>query len=469
VIEKYSILKNNVKKVMIMKALTEVLAEYLSGLQFEDLPPDVVEFCKLCILDMIGVSLRGSVMEYNKILAAYLQETGGKAEATVVGYDFKTSCAQAGLINGSIGHSLQLDDGEMESCAHLNCEIIPAALAAGEREDCTGEELITCIVAGNEGSIRIGSAVNPSHNQRGFSPNGTIGVFGAAIAAGKALNLSKNALADAIGSAAMQSAGLEQFVHDGSDATFLNAGHATQAGIQSALLAEKGFTGSREILEGIKGFCKAYSDDYDIRRIYKDLGKKYRILGTYFKFYPTCWYIQPALDALLPIIHEFTPADIKEVTVKTYPIPLITIDNPNPSTESAATLSMQYAVSAAIVHGKAGPDEFFGNKMNRAEISTLMKRIHVVDGGTELHKYAPEGSGAIVTITLKNGKLLEARTQKVKGDTGNFTREDLITKFDSLTAPLISEKRQEEIKNLVENLESLNSVRQLTQLLTLKK
>ena len=188
-----------------MKALTLVLAEHFTGLHFEDVPSDVVEFCKMCVLDMIGVSLRGAPMEYNQILSAYVQESGGKAESTVVGYGFKTSCAQAGLINGSIGHSLQLDDGEMASCAHLNCEIIPAALAVGERQDCSGKELITAIVAGNEGSIRIGSAVNPSHNQRGFSPNGTIGVFGAAIAAGKALGLTESALADAIGSAAMQS------------------------------------------------------------------------------------------------------------------------------------------------------------------------------------------------------------------------------------------------------------------------
>jgi 2-methylcitrate dehydratase PrpD len=452
-----------------MKALTEVLARHFVGLHYDDLPHDVVEFCKLCILDMIGVSLRGSGMEYNKILATYLKETGGKEEATVVGYNFKTSCAQAGLINGSIGHSLQLDDGEMKSCAHLNCEIIPAALALGEREHCSGKDFITSIVAGNEGSIRIGSAVNPSHNQRGFSPNGTIGVFGAAIAAGKVLNLSENAMADAIASAAMQSAGLEQFVHDGSDATFLNAGHATQAGIQAALLAKKGFTGSRKILEGIKGFCRAYSDEYDIDLISKDLGKDYRILGTYFKFYPTCWYIQPALDAVLSIVDEFSPSDVKEVTVKTYPIPLITIDNPSPSTESAATLSMQYAVGAAIVHGEAGPDEFFGDKMNKEQINSLMKRIHVVDGGKELLEYAPEASGAIVIITLKNGKKLEARTRKVKGDVGNFTKRDLLMKFDTLTSPIIDEERQRKIKKLVESLESIENVERLATLLAVDR
>ena len=260
---------------------------------------------------------------------------------------------------------------------------------------------------------------------------------------------------------------MEQFVHDGSDATFLNAGHATQAGIQSALLAEKGFTGSREILEGIKGFCRAYSDEYYTEKIYSDLGKTYRILGTYFKFYPTCWYIQPALDALLPVVREFEPDDVKEVTVKTYPIPLITIDNPHPATESAATLSMQYAIAAAIVHKKAGPDEFFGTNMNKDEISDLMKKIHVVNGEKELQEYTPGDTGSIVIITLNNGKILEARTKQVKGDVGNFTKEDLIQKFNTLTSPLIDKKRQKEIKTKIENLESMDSVRELTQLLNL--
>jgi len=452
-----------------MKSIAEIMAEYFFKLRYEDLPKDVVELSKMCILDMLGVSLRGSTLEHSRILAEYVESIGGKEESTVIGYPFKTSCANAGLINGAIGHSLQMDDGEMRSVGHLNCVIIPATLAVGERENISGKEFITCIVAGNEGSIRIGAAVNPSHNRRGFSPNGTIGVFGAAISAGKALNLDVNAMTDAISSAAMQSAGLEQFVHDGSMSTFLNTGHATQAGIQAALLAKREFTGSHEILEGIKGFCRAYSDDCNTKEIYGNLGKVYKIMDTYFKFYPTCRYIHPAIDGILKIMgdREIIPSEVDEVIIKTYPVVINTVDNPNPTTESAATLSMQYSISAAIVHGKASPDEFYGSAMNKPEIRKLMNRIKLVDGGEELQKFAPEGSGCIVIVKMKSGKEIEERLHMCKGDLGHFTKGDIIEKFRDLSSGVIDEKRATEIINTVIGLDTLRDIGKLAELLAI--
>jgi len=452
-----------------MKPITQIMSEYFVKLEYEDLPKEVVELSKMCVLDMLGVSIRGSILEHSKILAKYIEDISGKEESTIIGYHFKTSCANAGLINGAIGHSLQMDDGEMKSVGHLNCEIIPAALAVGERENISGKKFITSIVVGNEGSIRIGSAVSPSHNKRGFSPNGTIGVFGAAIAAGKVLNLNINAMTDAISSAATQAAGLEQFVHDGSMSTFLNTGHATQVGIQAALLAGRGFTGSHEILEGVKGFCRAYSDDYDKKEIYRDLGKVYRIMDTYFKFYPTCRYIHPAIDTILKIMQarEIVPSEVKEVIIKTYPVVINTVDNPNPTTEPAATESMQYSISAAIVHGKASPDEFYGNQMDKTEIRRLMKRIKLVDGGKELQKFAPDYTGVILEVKMKNGEEIEERIQICKGEPNHFTKKDIIQKFKSVSLAVINDNRADKIIKTVDRLEELTSIRELTELLAI--
>ena len=454
-----------------MKSIAEKIANYFVELEFEDLPSEVIEISKMCILDLVGVSLRASILEPSKILVKYIKEIGGKKESTVMGYSFKTSCANAGLVNGAIGHTLQMDDGEMTSIGHLNCVIIPAALAVGEKENISGKEFITSIVAGNEGSIRIGDAVNPSHNRRGFSPNGTIGVFGAAISAGKILNLDNNAMTDAITSAAMQSAGLEQFVHDGSMSTFLNTGHACQAGIQSALLAEKGFNGSHEILEGRKGFCRAYSDNYTLKKIEEGLGEDYRILNIYFKFYPTCRYIHPATDAILNIVQEreIDPSEIKEVIIKTYPVVINTVDNPNPTTEFAATLSMQYAISAAIVHKRSSPDEFYGNKMNKNEIKKLMSKIKLIDGSEELKKISEEPSGVILKLKMKNGEEIEEIVQKCKGDPGNFTKDDLIRKFKELTLEVLEEKKIEKIINVIEKIENLKNIKKFAELLSIDK
>lgn len=453
-----------------MKAIAQMMSEYLVELEYEDLPIEVIELSKMCVLDMVGVSMRGSILKHCRILAQYIKEIGGKEEATVIGYPFKTSCANAGLINGAIGHSLQMDDGEMSSIAHLGCEVIPAALAVGERENISGKDFLVSMVTGYEGSIRIGASVNPSHYKRGFSPNGTIGVFGAAISSGKALKLDVNAMTDAISSAAMQSAGLEQFARDGSMNKFLNTGHATQAGIQAALLAEKGFTGSHEILEGVKGFCRAYSDNYDIKKIYGDLGKVYKILDTYFKPYPTCRFTHPATDVILKIVNEreTNPSEIDEIVIKTYPVVINTTDNPDPTTEVGATLSMQYAISTAIIYKKSTPDEFTEDKLSNVKIRELMKKIKLIDGGKELQKFAPEGSGAILKLKMKNGEVIEDKVQISKGEPKNqFSSEELIEKFKSLSLVVIKNNKADKIIETVDKLEKLKNIKGLAKLLTI--
>jgi len=453
-----------------MKSIAQMMSKYFVELEYEDLPKEVIKLSKICVLDMMGVSIRGSILKHCKILAQYIKEIGGKEEATVIGYPFKTSCANAGLINGAIGHSLQMDDGEMSSIAHLGCEVIPAALAVGERENISGKDFIVSIVTGYEGSIRIGAAVNPSHYKRGFSPNGTIGVFGAAISSGKVLKLDVNAMTDAISSAAMQSAGLEQFVRDGSMSKFLNTGHATQAGIQAALLAEKGFTGSYEILEGVKGFCRAYSDNYDIKKIYGDLGKVYKILDTYFKPYPTCRFTHPAIDTILKIVNEreIDSSEIDEIVIKTYPVVINTTDNPNPTTEVGATLSMQYAISTAIIYKKSTPDEFTEDKLSNIKIRELMKKIKLIDGGKELQEFAPEGSGVILKLRMRNGKEIEDRVQVCKGEPKNqFTRRELIEKFKNLSLEVIEDNKADKIIKTVDKLDKLKSIRKLAELLAM--
>ena len=234
---------------------TIALAEFLSRSNYGDFPNEVVQHAKRIFLDFIGVSLSGSRMDNSRIITEVVKEWGGLPEATIIGYPFKLPAPSAGLVNGAIGHAVQMDDTEWITVAHLGTEVIPAALAVAERRgEVNGEALIKAIVLGFEGAIRIGASINPSHHLRGFSPNGTLGVFGAAIAAGSILNLDPYQMADAIGSAAMQSSGLEEFCYDGSMSAILNTGHATQAGIIAALLAERGFTGSRTILEGKSGF-----------------------------------------------------------------------------------------------------------------------------------------------------------------------------------------------------------------------
>jgi 2-methylcitrate dehydratase PrpD len=127
---------------------------------FNNIPKETFDHAKLCILDWLGAVLAGSVEEPAKIIVSIIRSIGGRKESTVVG---KTSCVNAALANGIIGHVTELDDIHEEAIIHPAALVVPAALAVAERENSSSKDLITAIVLGYEVEIRIGMAINPSH------------------------------------------------------------------------------------------------------------------------------------------------------------------------------------------------------------------------------------------------------------------------------------------------------------------
>ena len=83
-------------------------AKWISELQFEDLPKTTIALAKLCLLDFLGVALRGSTLPQVKPALIFAQ-TSTLSESTIVGG--KTATAPyAAYINGTFGHSCEFDD-----------------------------------------------------------------------------------------------------------------------------------------------------------------------------------------------------------------------------------------------------------------------------------------------------------------------------------------------------------------------
>src|SRR5207253_1656893 len=85
------------------------------------------------------------------------------------------------------------------------------------------------------------------------------GPYGAAAATGLLLHLDQPTLLNAFGIAGSHSAGVVEFAWEGAMTKRLHLGRAAQWGLESALLAKKGFTGPSTIIEGPYGFFHAYS------------------------------------------------------------------------------------------------------------------------------------------------------------------------------------------------------------------
>jgi 2-methylcitrate dehydratase PrpD len=448
--------------------VTRKVAEFAVETEFKDLPMDVIEKVKLCVLDFMGCALGGSREKEIEVLAN-LVKTGGVEESTIIGFGFKVPMANAGLVNGAMGHALQIDDGDRFTLAHLGTEIIPTALAVGEFEKSDGKDLITAIALGYEVAMRIGYAVLPSHHKRGFCPNSTLGVFGAAVAAGKLLKLNSSEMADSLGSAGTQSSGLEEFVIDGSGSQFLNPAHATFSGILSGLLAKRGFTGSKTILEGQRGFCKAFSDEYNLSVITDNLGEEYQIMKVYFKPYPTCRAMHSAIDAIINLSTKYAiePEDVEKVIVKTYSYNVNLMCGPPPETIAHARLHMPYSLACALAEKQLTIKEFRYEKLKDPKILNLMKKFEFIISDEELNQFAPYLWGAILTILCKNGKRYGEKVAFPKGEPENpLTKEELIKKFETLaTFGGVGKEKVNKLINMVNQLEQIQDINEIVKYL----
>jgi len=164
---------------------SRVYAEYITNLQYSDLPPEVVEKAKMHFLDALGNILGAHEMPWSQMVIKLVRQMKGTQESTVLGEHDKYPMINAALANGTMAHGIDADDsGARPSWAHPGACIIPAAFAAAEAENVSGKELITALVAGYEISCRVDSAVYPGLRNRGFHATGVIGTIGAVAAAG---------------------------------------------------------------------------------------------------------------------------------------------------------------------------------------------------------------------------------------------------------------------------------------------
>ena len=173
-----------------MKTPSQVLAGFCASLTFADLPEDVVEHAKLCILDGLGCALFGAGLDCGEIMGAYVRDVGGRAEATLWGMPGRVPAASAALVNGTLIHSFELDDLHKASILHPTSVALPAALAMAEaKERASGADVLTAYIAGAEAGIRAGNCVGTIQLANGFHPTGTLGPIAAAGAAGNLLGL----------------------------------------------------------------------------------------------------------------------------------------------------------------------------------------------------------------------------------------------------------------------------------------
>lgn len=407
---------------------TTTLSEFLASVRYESLPEAVVARTEELFLDWLASALAGRGARPIAALeqfAALMGPAQGPSELLTTRR--RTSPFFAALVNGAASHVVEQDDLHNSSVLHPGTVVFPAVLAAAQHAGISGSALIAASVAGYECGVRVGEFLGRSH-YRIFHTTGTAGKLGAAAGVGHVLGLDARRMQDCLGSAGTMAAGLWEFLRDAADSKQLHTGKAAADGLMAAYIAREGFTGAKRILEGDQGMAAGLSSDADPRWLTEDLGSRWALPETSFKFHASCRHTHPAADALLALVqeHRLAAKDIAQVTAHVHQGALDVLGPvTDPRTIHQSKFSMGFVLAMIALKGRAGLADFTDAALTDREVRAFHDKVKMVLD-REIDRAYPRRWMGRVTVKTSDGRELEKKIVSPKGDPDNcLTRAEL--------------------------------------------
>ena len=457
----------------ITRGLENKLVDHVSRVHFEDLPPEVVEYCKLLIMDSFGVTFPGFSAPGCSEMVELTRSWGGSG-STVLIHGNEAAPPFAALANSTMMHALDFDDTLDASALHTFVTVLPAGLATAEYlGGVDGKSLITALVLGVDMICRVSLGIR---RPLSWIRTSTCGSFGAAVTAGKILGLNHEKLTNTLGLAYSQTSGNAQGLIEGRLVKRMQPGFAARSGLISAFLARLGITGSHNFLEGPYGFYNLYErGEYDIDPVVEYLGEHYTILDLSLKPYPCCRMTHASIDAALELRNGIgAPVqDIEEIQVSASKMVKDMVGKPfviGTDPQVDAQFSIPYTVSAALLNGDVFLKDFEIEAIMNEDISALAKRVKVTYDPNLPDK---DILHAKMTIRMKNGQNHEASVNAPLGNPARpLTMAHCKEKFRKCLAQSdveFDDGRTNELLSMIEELEHVQDVRRLTKLMQSEK
>jgi 2-methylcitrate dehydratase PrpD len=330
-----------------------MLAAFVAGASWTDVESQCHE-AKRAILNFFATAL-GSA--YDPAVTSALRAVsmfGSAATSAIIGRPERLDPLAASFVNAISANLLDFDDTHMETIIH------PAAPVAAP-----------------------------------------CGVFGAAAACAKLLGLPADGIANAIGIAASQSAGLVENLP--SAAKNVSVGNAARNGLFAAFLAELGYEAAPHAIEGRLGWAQAMGDVPDMARMLGGLGESFELARNTYKPYPAGIVFHAVIDACFKLRAKLggNIDDLAAVTVRGSALLLARGDRAVRNGRDAR-VSIHHCVAAALLIGAAGVEEFSEAAVVRPEIVALRQKVRA-----ELDPALPDGAASVELALLSGSRLSE--------------------------------------------------------------
>src|SRR5438132_10559134 len=402
-----------------MASLSRQLAQWVVGLRYEDLPPDVVDRAKGVTLHSLASVLLGSQSRDGQQAVQLItaEEAGVRHGASIMVHGTQVTKGGAAFANAEMA----MAGGKLDSVrmlTHPGTSIVPGAFVAAETAGVSGKDFLTGLVAGYEVMERMAADFIPTVMARGFHAGVVFGIFGPAVAAAKILGFTEDQVNSTIALCASLASGNLEGARSGGRA--LREGAAVRNAMLAVTLSKQGHVGGETVLEGEAGFYHAYAGNNQGRlthsfvgetrtsldKITAALGKDWMFLETLYRIYSTAGYNIAHVDSTAQQCkeHDIAYKDVDRVEAVVnwletqYPSPAFPSRREDLEWKPGSTA--YYAAYGVVKRGfpllKAQVDP--SGTDDPPEVLDLMKRVTLIPS----HKMTLFGPR--ITIFTKNGK-----------------------------------------------------------------
>lgn len=460
---------------------TGQLAAYAAGLEFADIPVDVVLKAKCLTLHVLSVSIaaRDTTQGQQAIKLAQGMGSGSNGLASIWGEPLLYSPQQAAFANGTLADILDWEDCSWTG--HPSAGAIPAALAVAESLQSSGEDYIRSVVAGYEVYQRVAMAVQPSHETYLKTGWGLTSwqIFAAAIPAAVLIGQDEKALRKTIGVASVMTPIVNRKIQlDRSDMYHYQHGLTARDGIAAAEIASAGINGLEDVLDGDHGYWVTISDKCDWHWMNYKLGEEFLTLKILIKRWPVNMWVQQFLDMVAELLskHTFTSTQIDSIVVspdfqKTKGASRMIFRPEGFRGTTDAQFSIPFCLASYLVDPIAGRNWFLPEKLKDPEILEIAAKVTAAGELTEpLEAFAKFQQGdyveASIEIHLNDGQVFTATSARPKGHPENaLTLDEVADIFRSNAIPVLGSDSVERIIEQVQQLESVEDMATIGQLL----
>jgi 2-methylcitrate dehydratase PrpD len=445
--------------------LARELAARVVATSFDHIGEPAQDSAKIGVLDTIAVGIAGAQDDATRIARRVIGSSAGPA--LVWGSGARTGTLDAAFVNGIAANVLDFDDCTDNLGGHPSSPVLPALIALAEERGACGRDVLTAYVVGFEIETCLGRGVNFHHYEKGWHPTATLGVFGAAAACAKLMNLDERQTTQTLSLCASLAAGVKSNL--GSMAKPMHVGNCSRNGLLAAQLAAEGFTSNADALEHHQGFLEVFNGagHYDVSRILEKWGTPWDIEmpGIAIKQYPCCLSTQAVVDAMIRLAreHDLRPDDVARIDARISARRLEHTNRPAPRSALDAKLSAQYVLARALLDREVTLSHFDGDSYRDESVLEAMKRVHV----DPLDAQTLEEQGdffADIVVTRRGGTTVAGSIDRPVGHHAGVPLEAAQhkAKYEACVRDHLTCEQMGGLYDSVRRLEQVGSIRELT-------